>query len=169
MNYTPKKIKRVLKNCINELSNTPKLFAKNPAKDFSRTRKLPFKQMLKIVCKACRCVRVSRASLGHVTMINDHLYEGRFTPRVDGKRISRNIYAQTREGLTENKPSAPQYLRCGRQRKQIISREFLFSLRQILPGLEFLHRARLSFCLEHQFVLHKIIALFYLNCLNEFL
>ena len=49
MNYTPKKIKRVLKNCINELSNTPKLFAKNPAKDFSRTRKLPFKQMLKIV------------------------------------------------------------------------------------------------------------------------
>ena len=32
-----------------------------------------------------------------VTMINDHLYEGRFTPRVNGKRISRNIYAQTRE------------------------------------------------------------------------
>ena len=49
MNYTPKKIKRVLKRCINELSNTPELFAKNPAKDFSRTRKLPFKQMMKIV------------------------------------------------------------------------------------------------------------------------
>lgn len=31
-------------------------------------------------------------------MINDHLYEGRFTPtNADGKRISRNIYAQTRE------------------------------------------------------------------------
>ena len=29
-------------------------------------------------------------------MINDHLYEGRFTPtNADGKRISRNIYAQT--------------------------------------------------------------------------
>ena len=49
MNYTPKKIKRVLKNCINELSNTPELFAKNPDRDFSRTRKLPIKQMLKII------------------------------------------------------------------------------------------------------------------------
>ena len=49
MNYTPKKIKRVLKNCINELSKTPELFAKNPSKDFSRARKLPFKQMMKIV------------------------------------------------------------------------------------------------------------------------
>lgn len=49
MNYTPKKIKRVLKNCINELSDAPELFAKNPDRDFSRTRKLPFKQMVKIV------------------------------------------------------------------------------------------------------------------------
>lgn len=33
-----------------------------------------------------------------VTMINDHLYEGRFTPtNADGKRISKNVYAQTRE------------------------------------------------------------------------
>ena len=31
-------------------------------------------------------------------MINDHLYEGRFMPtNADGKRISRIIYAQTRE------------------------------------------------------------------------
>ena len=37
-----------------------------------------------------------------VTMINDHLYEGRFTPtNADGKRISRNIYAQTREECEE--------------------------------------------------------------------
>lgn len=49
MNYTPKNIRRILKKCINELSATPKLFAKNPDKDFSRIRKLPFKQMLKIV------------------------------------------------------------------------------------------------------------------------
>ena len=34
-------------------------------------------------------------------MINDHLYEGRFTPRVNGKRISKNIYATTREGYEE--------------------------------------------------------------------
>lgn len=34
-------------------------------------------------------------------MINDHLYEGRFTPRVDGKRISKNVYAKTREECEE--------------------------------------------------------------------
>ena len=49
MNYTPKKIKRILKNCINELSDTPELYVKNPTKDFSRKRKLPFEQMVKIV------------------------------------------------------------------------------------------------------------------------
>ena len=49
MNYTPKKIKRILKKCINELSRNPELFAKNPDKDLSRKRKLPFEQMVKIV------------------------------------------------------------------------------------------------------------------------
>lgn len=35
-------------------------------------------------------------------MINDHLYEGRFTPtNADGKRTSRNVYAQTREECEE--------------------------------------------------------------------
>ena len=34
-------------------------------------------------------------------MINDHLYEGRFTPRVNGKRISKNVYAKTREECDE--------------------------------------------------------------------
>ena len=34
-------------------------------------------------------------------MINDHLYEGRFSPRVNGKRIARNIYATTREECEE--------------------------------------------------------------------
>ena len=34
-------------------------------------------------------------------MINDPLYEGRFTPRVNGKRISRNVYAKTREECEE--------------------------------------------------------------------
>ena len=38
---------------------------------------------------------------GCVTMINDHLYEGRFTPRVNGKRVSKNIYAKTRENCEE--------------------------------------------------------------------
>ena len=30
-------------------------------------------------------------------MINDHLYEGRYTPCLNGKRISKNVYAKTRE------------------------------------------------------------------------
>jgi hypothetical protein len=34
-------------------------------------------------------------------MINDHLYEGRFTPRVNGKRISKNVYAKTRAECEE--------------------------------------------------------------------
>ena len=32
---------------------------------------------------------------------NDHLYEGRFTPRVNGKRISKNVYAKKREECEE--------------------------------------------------------------------
>ena len=35
---------------------------------------------------------------GCLTKINDHLYEGRYSPRLpNGKRISRNVYAKTRE------------------------------------------------------------------------
>ena len=34
-------------------------------------------------------------------MINDHIYEGRFTPRMGGKRISKNVYAKTREECEE--------------------------------------------------------------------
>jgi hypothetical protein len=32
---------------------------------------------------------------------NRSLYEGRFTPRVGGKRISKNVYAKTREECEE--------------------------------------------------------------------
>ena len=49
MNYTPKIIKRILKKCINEISVSPELFAKNPGKDFTRERKLPFDQILRSV------------------------------------------------------------------------------------------------------------------------
>ncbi len=35
---------------------------------------------------------------GCVSKINDHLYEGKYSPRdANGKRISRNVYAKTRE------------------------------------------------------------------------
>lgn len=42
--------------------------------------------------------KIRKPGTGCVTMINDHLFEGRFTPtNADGKRISKNVYAQTRE------------------------------------------------------------------------
>ena len=46
MKLTPKKIKRTLKNSINELSMQLELCAKNAGKDFSRNRKLPFKKVV---------------------------------------------------------------------------------------------------------------------------
>ena len=45
--------------------------------------------------------KILKLGTGCVTMINDHLYEGRFTPRVNGKRISKNVYAKTREECEE--------------------------------------------------------------------
>ena len=32
---------------------------------------------------------------GCITKINDHLWEGRYSPKVDGRRIARNVYAPT--------------------------------------------------------------------------
>ena len=45
--------------------------------------------------------KIRKPGTGCVTMINDHLYEGRLTPRVNGKRISKNVYAKTREECEE--------------------------------------------------------------------
>ena len=45
--------------------------------------------------------KIRKPGTGCVTMINDHIYEGRFTPRVNGKRISKNVYAKTREECEE--------------------------------------------------------------------
>jgi integrase len=42
--------------------------------------------------------KIRKPSTGGVYMINDHLYEGRYTPRTaDGKRKGYNVYAHTRE------------------------------------------------------------------------
>lgn len=49
MKFTPKSIKRTLKKCIGEISSHPEVFAKNPGKDFTRERKLPFGEVLKSV------------------------------------------------------------------------------------------------------------------------
>ncbi len=52
-------------------------------------------ERVKYTPKSAKC---RKPGTGGVYMINDHLYEGRYTPRMpDGKRKSFNIYAQTRE------------------------------------------------------------------------
>ena len=45
--------------------------------------------------------KMRKSGTGCVSRINDHLYEGWFTPRVNGKRISKNVYAKTREECEE--------------------------------------------------------------------
>ena len=45
--------------------------------------------------------KIRKPGTGCVTMINDHLYEGMFSPHVNGKRIAKNIYATTREEREE--------------------------------------------------------------------
>ena len=43
-----------------------------------------------------------RAGTGCITQINDHLFEGRYSPMwIDGKKHSRNVYAHTREECEE--------------------------------------------------------------------
>ena len=42
--------------------------------------------------------RKRKSGTGCVTEINDHLFEGRYSPKwPDGKKHARNIYARTRE------------------------------------------------------------------------
>lgn len=46
--------------------------------------------------------KIRKPGTGCVTMINDHLYEGRYTPtNAYGKRMAKNIYAKTREECEE--------------------------------------------------------------------
>ena len=43
-----------------------------------------------------------RAGTGCITQINDHLFEGRYSPKwPDGKKHARNVYAHTREECEE--------------------------------------------------------------------
>ena len=43
-----------------------------------------------------------RAGTGCITQINDHLFEGRYSPMwIDGKKHSRNVYAHTRKECEE--------------------------------------------------------------------
>ena len=45
--------------------------------------------------------KIRKAGTGCISKINEHLYEGRYSPRVDGRRISRNVYAKRREECEE--------------------------------------------------------------------
>ena len=38
---------------------------------------------------------------GCITKINDHLWEGRYSPKVNGKKMVRNIYVHTEEECEE--------------------------------------------------------------------
>ena len=45
--------------------------------------------------------RIRKSGTGCVTIINDLLHEWRFATRVNGKRISKNVYAKRREECEE--------------------------------------------------------------------
>ena len=45
--------------------------------------------------------KIRKPGTGCISMINDHLYEGRYSPKVNGKRMARNVYAATREECEE--------------------------------------------------------------------
>lgn len=49
MKYTPKQIEKTLQRTISEMAADPQRFAKNPEKDFQRTRKLPFEKVMKTI------------------------------------------------------------------------------------------------------------------------
>jgi hypothetical protein len=68
-----------------EQENTPPQNAKPPVSDFKP-----------------HTGKIRKPGTGCVTMLNDNLFEGRFTPtNADGKRISKNVYAPTREECEE--------------------------------------------------------------------
>ncbi len=45
--------------------------------------------------------KIRKPGTGCISMINEHLYEGRYSPKVGDKRMARNVYAATREECEE--------------------------------------------------------------------
>ena len=45
--------------------------------------------------------KIRKPGTGCISMINEQLYEGRYSPKVNGKRIARNVYAKTRDECEE--------------------------------------------------------------------
>lgn len=49
MKYTPKNLKKLLENQVLQISGSASLYCKNPDKDFTRNRKLPFEKVIKFM------------------------------------------------------------------------------------------------------------------------
>ncbi len=49
MNYYPNIVKETLTSLITKMSATPEIFVKNPERDFTRKRKLPFETVLHLL------------------------------------------------------------------------------------------------------------------------
>ncbi|WP_051152896.1 hypothetical protein [Lacrimispora indolis] len=49
MNKYPEAIKKILTSLIEEMAASPTLFVKNPGKDFTRKRKLPFETIMQLI------------------------------------------------------------------------------------------------------------------------
>ena len=45
--------------------------------------------------------KIRKPGTGCISMINQQLYEGRYSPKVNGKRMARNVYANTKEECEE--------------------------------------------------------------------
>jgi len=49
--------------------------------------------------------KIRKPGTGCVTQLGDHLWEGRYSPKANGKRMARNVYAHT-EAQCEEKLAA---------------------------------------------------------------
>ena len=41
--------------------------------------------------------RIRKPGTGCISQINDHLWEGRYSPTINGKRVAKNVYAHSQE------------------------------------------------------------------------
>ncbi len=78
--------------------------------------------------------KIRKSGTGCVTMINDHLYEGRYTPtNAYGKREAHNIYAKTREEceekLTELIAQVKADIKAEKERLKTMNKSFTLEVR----------------------------------------
>lgn len=125
MKHTPKSIKKALDKVINELSLKPALYAKTPEKDFTRTRKLPFHEMAKIMLSMtgktlsgelmeCYGLKVSMPTVSAFTQQRNKLstiaFEmifHRFTQAIDEQNLYKGYRLIAIDGTTLQTPTNP--------------------------------------------------------------